>query len=70
MNEKENNTPSPQAGKKDATTGELTPMPRGSLPSLPDSHPLFKRGFVIGGRGFNRQQPKKDPRQQGGRGHR
>ena len=62
MNEKENDTPSPQAGKKDATTGGLTPLPRGSFPSVPDSDPLFKRGFVIGGRGFSgsRPSPKKE----------
>jgi|GEM_PF-4759644 hypothetical protein len=70
MNEKENDTPSPQAGKKDATTGGLTPLPRGSFPSVPDSDPLFKRGFVIGGRGFNRPRSQKESKEQGGRGHR
>ncbi len=37
-----------------------------SFPSLPDDHPLFTRGFVIGGRGFNRPgtvRKKKDEQQ-------
>ena len=31
-----------------------------SLPRLPDDHPLFTRGFFIGGRGFNRPRIVKE----------
>lgn len=37
----------------DTTTGRKKVTDWRYLPSLPDSHPLFTRGFVIGGRGFN-----------------
>ena len=62
MNEKENNTPLPQPEKEDPTTGKLTPLRMDSFPSVPDSDPLFQRGFVIGGRGFNRPRLQKDSR--------
>jgi hypothetical protein len=62
MKKKENDAPSPQPRKKDATTGKRTKRGIRSLPSVPDSDPLFKRGFVIGGRGFSgsRPSPKKE----------
>ena len=60
MNEKENDTPQPQPEKKDTTTGKRTKRGIRSFPSVPDSDPLFKRGFVIGGRGFNRPRSRKE----------
>ena len=62
MNDKQNNTPAPQRGEKDTTTGKRPKRGIRSLPSVPDSDPLFKRGFVIGGRGFSgsRPSPKKE----------
>ena len=61
MKKKENDAP-PKTENADTTTGKRTPWRRGSLPSVPDSDPLFKRGFVIGGRGFSgsRPSPKKE----------
>ena len=60
--EKENNTPLPQPEKEDPTTGMRAKRGIRSLPALPDSDPLFQRGFVIGGRGFNRPRLQKDSR--------
>ncbi|MBB08292.1 MAG: hypothetical protein CMN03_08505 [Roseibacillus sp.] len=60
--EKENDTSVPQPEQEGLTTEDLTPLPMGTFPSLPDSHPLFQRGFVIGGRGFNRPRPQKNSR--------
>ena len=60
MAKKQTSKKSQPSENTDTTTGKLTPMPRGSFPSLPDSDPLFKRGFVIGGRGFNRPRPRKE----------
>ncbi len=59
MKKKENDAP-PKTENTDTTTGERTKRGIRSLPSLPDSHPLFKRGFVVGGRGFNRPRPRKE----------
>jgi hypothetical protein len=62
MSKKQNSKKSQPSENTDTTTGKRTKRGRGYLPSLPDSHPLFKRGFVIGGRGFSgsRPSPKKE----------
>ena len=61
MKKKENDAP-PKTENTDTTTGKRTKRGIRSLPSVPDSDPLFKRGFVIGGRGFSgsRPSPKKE----------
>ena len=51
---------SQQSENTDSTTGKPTLKGRGYFPSAPDSHPIFKRGFAIGGKGFNRSRPTKN----------
>ena len=45
---------------KKLTNKDKKPFSIGDLPSVPDDDPLFTRGFVIGGRGFNRPRNRKD----------
>ena len=62
MKEKENDSSVPQPKKEGLMNGKRPKRGIRSLPALPDSHPLFQRGFVIGGRGFNRPRLQKDSR--------
>jgi len=50
---------SQQSENMDSTTGKPPQREMSSFPSAPDSHPIFKRGFAIGGKGFNKPRPTK-----------
>jgi hypothetical protein len=52
--------------KKKPTNNDKKPFSIKDLPSLPDDHPLFTRGFVIGGRGFNRPRTVKNKQNEKG----
>ena len=46
--------------KKKPTNNDKKPFSIKDLPYVPDDDPLFTRGFVIGGRGFNRPRTVKN----------
>ena len=61
MDEREESKPR-QSKDENATTDKLTIKELLAIKPVPDSDPMFKRGFVIGGKGFNRsRQTKKKP---------
>ena len=57
---KKSDEPAPQSATGNTNDRKLTPLRRGSLPAVPDSDPLFQRGFIIGGRGFRGSSSRKD----------
>ena len=58
MDEREKSKPQ-QSKDENSKTDKPTQLGIGSFPKAPDSHPIFNRGFAIGGKGFNRSRPTK-----------
>ena len=49
--------------KKKPNNKDKKPFSFKDFPKLPDDHPLFTRGFTIGGRGFNRSRKVKEEKE-------